>query len=118
MALAVLVLVGVLPAWGSLPDESTQPPAAVIVSPSTDEPRQELIKSPVPSRGQLLYENHCMACHESIVHIRTRQQVQSLSELQAQVRRWAEYLQLHWGKQEVEDVVDYLDHQYYQFASR
>jgi mono/diheme cytochrome c family protein len=117
MALAVLVLGGVLPAWGSLPDESIQP-AAAIVSPSTDEPRQRPIKSSVPSRGQLLYENHCMACHESIVHIRTQQQVQSLPELQAQVGRWAEYLQLRWSKEEVEDVVDYLDRQYYQFASR
>jgi len=38
--------------------------------------------------------------------------------LRAQVLRWTAYMQLRWGKEEVEDVVDYLGRQYYKFESR
>jgi mono/diheme cytochrome c family protein len=114
---ALVAMGGVFPAWGSPRAEPAQP-AEEIQTPSMEEPRQQAIEPPVPSRGQLLYENHCMACHESVVHIRTQQQVQSLSALRAQVLRWTAYMQLRWGKEEVEDVVDYLGRQYYKFESR
>lgn len=117
MVIAVLVLSGVLPAWASLPAEPTLP-ATAIEPPLLDEPDQKAIEPPAPSRGQLLYENHCMVCHESVVHIRSRQQVRSLPALQAQVRRWAAYMQLRWGKEEVEEVAGHLDRQYYKFESR
>jgi hypothetical protein len=89
-----------------------------IEPPSANEPRQEPVKPPLPSRGQLLYENHCMVCHASIVHIRTRQQATSLSALRAQVVRWAASMQLHWSTEDIEDVVGHLDRQYYRFDSR
>lgn len=114
---ALFVLGGVFPAWGSLPDEPTQP-AGEIESPSLEGARQKAVKPPVPSRGQLLYENHCMACHKSMVHIRAQQQARSLPALRAQVVRWAAYMQLRWGKEEVEDVVNHLNHLYYRFESR
>jgi hypothetical protein len=31
---------------------------------------------------------------------------------------WAEHLKLHWGREEVDDVVNYLDTQYYKFGTR
>jgi hypothetical protein len=69
-------------------------------------------------RGQLLYENHCMACHESVVHIRSRQGARSLSELQAKVDHWARYMKLPWSTEEVVDVTRFLDSRYYRFESR
>jgi hypothetical protein len=66
----------------------------------------------------MLYENHCMICHESLVHVRSQQQVRSQPQLRAKVLHWADYLQLHWGGEEVEEVVRYLDRQYYQFERR
>jgi hypothetical protein len=114
---ALLSLGYVVTAWGSPRAELTQP-AGATEAPSMAEPGQQAIKPPVPSRGQLLYENHCMACHESVVHIRTRQQARSLSALRAQVLRWTAYMQLRWGKEEVEDVVAHLNSQYYKFESR
>jgi hypothetical protein len=84
-------------------------------APLMDESRQKPVMPPLPPRGQLLYENHCMACHESIVHIRLRQQALSLPKLRARVLHWATYLQLRWGKEEIEDVVGYLNRQYYKF---
>lgn len=106
-----------LQAWAS-PRTETVPATQEIVSPTLNEPRQKPIMPPVPPRGQLLYENHCMSCHESVVHIRTRQQAKSLPELQARVIHWAAYLRLRWGTQEVEDVVRHLNNQYYKFESR
>ena len=105
------------PAWAS-PRTEAMPPAQEVASPSLNEPRQKPIMPPVPPRGQLLYENHCMSCHESVVHIRTQQQAKSLPELHARVLNWAAYLKLRWGTQEVEDVVRHLNNQYYKFESR
>lgn len=113
----LLVLGGVFPAWG-VPRAEPAPPAAEIETPSLDQPGQKAVKPPVPSRGQLLYENHCMACHESVVHIRTRQQARSLPALRAQVQHWVTYMQLRWGKEEIEEVVGHLNSQYYKFESR
>ena len=115
MVFAALLVVGsVFPAWGSLPAEPTQP-AGETEPPSLDGSRQKAVTPPVPSRGQLLYENHCMSCHKSVVHIRTRQQARSLPAVRAQVLNWAAYMQLCWDKEEIEDVVGYLNRQYYQF---
>jgi hypothetical protein len=64
-------------------------------------------------RGQLLYENHCMGCHESVVHVRERRHTKTLPELRAEINRWAKELKLGWGSEEVGDVLDYLNARYY-----
>ena len=68
-----------------------------------------------PTRGQLLYENHCMGCHESVVYIRTRRLIKSLPELRAETGRWATYTNLPWGKEELEDVVEFLNSRFYKY---
>lgn len=70
---------------------------------------------PAPSRGQLLYDNHCVTCHESMVHIRNRQQVKSMQELRNQVARWAAYAKLRWDKDEIEEVARFLNTRFYKF---
>jgi hypothetical protein len=104
----------ILPAWAS-PRPQPVLPAPEMKAPLMDESRQKPVMPPLPPRGQLLYENHCISCHESIVHVRLRQQAMSLPELRARVLHWATYLQLRWGKEEIEDVVGYLNRQYYKF---
>lgn len=66
-----------------------------------------------PERGQLLYENHCMGCHESLIHVRERRHAKTLDELRDQIDRWAKELNLGWGSEEVGDVLDYLNASYY-----
>jgi hypothetical protein len=118
MVYAALLSLGfVLPALAS-PRTQPVPPAQEMETSPMKEPRQTPVMPPVPPRGQLLYENHCMSCHESVVHIRTRQHAKSLSELQARVQHWAAYLQLRWSKEDVEVVVTHLNRQYYKFESR
>ncbi len=65
------------------------------------------------TRGQLLYENHCQGCHESVVHIRERRLAKSLPDLRAQVARWAAYQNLHWAPEEIEEVVRHLNARHY-----
>lgn len=66
-------------------------------------------------RGKLLYENHCLDCHERTVHLRDNHKVKSLDDLRAQVIRWAQNQKLAWGVTEVSDVVDYLNERYYHY---
>jgi len=69
-------------------------------------------------RGQLLYENHCMSCHESVVHIRENRRAGALGEIYWQTTRWAVTQQLEWRYEEVRDVAQYLNNQFYKFDER
>jgi len=67
----------------------------------------------IGSRGQLLYEDHCQACHTSVVHVRETHKAQTLKDLEYWVTHWSDELKLPWGADEVRDVVDYLNVRYY-----
>lgn len=65
------------------------------------------------SRGQLLYENHCTACHTSSVNSRNPRKAHNMSDLSLWVEKWAKVQNLTWSKDELSDVVDYLNQEYY-----
>ena len=67
------------------------------------------------SRGQLLYENHCLKCHESQVHIRANRKSKSIDDVQSWVSKWQAEEKLDWGKSEITDVTSYLVDRFYQF---
>ena len=67
------------------------------------------------SRGQMLYENHCTSCHESMVYIRAKRKASSYKDLGKWVSQRADWLNLHWGDLEKQDVLQYLNERYYQF---
>lgn len=118
MMYATLLLLGcVLPAWAT-PGTLPAPPVQERGTSPQIEQRQKAVIPPVPQRGQMLYENHCTSCHESVVHVRTRKYTKSLPELQARVLHWSVYLKLRWGKEEVEDVVNHLNRRFYKFEPR
>jgi len=95
------------------------PPPTVSPEPETQPvATRERVEPVALPRGQLLYENHCLSCHESMVHIRSKQTARSLPDLHAKVRQWADYLHLPWGNEEVADVTRFLDSRYYRFESR
>lgn len=77
--------------------------------------KNELIR-PEPSYGQLLYENHCLGCHESQLHIRSNTRVKSLSQLTDFVRIRADSLALKWDEEEITAVTLFLNQSYYQFS--
>lgn len=79
-------------------------PAAVSAAPAADF-----------NRGRLLYENHCIGCHESVLHIRERRIVTSRPALVARVEHYAKLQRLRWDSDDINDVVLYLDRRFYKF---
>jgi mono/diheme cytochrome c family protein len=75
-------------------------------------------QSPAPaSRGELLYRNHCIACHSTSVHWRDKRLVTDFGSLIAQVKRWEQNTGLGWSSEEILDVVQYLNTTIYRFAN-
>ena len=68
-----------------------------------------------PLRGMELYSNHCTVCHTSQAHIRENRKGKSLVEVEAWIRRWANELQLNWGDEEVQAVLQHLNTHYYKY---
>ena len=68
-----------------------------------------------PTRGELLYTKHCVACHNARVHWRDQRLVTDWKSLRAQVRRWQGMQELRWNDADVEEVARYLNTYYYDF---
>jgi mono/diheme cytochrome c family protein len=76
-------------------------------------PSQVVAEEPF-DRGQALYENHCMSCHESWAHSRAGRHVRTISELRARTAAWSVHSHLDWSAEEIDDVTDYLNRTFYQ----
>ena len=70
---------------------------------------------PDPARGELLYTNHCGACHNSYVHWRDKRLARNWKLLLAEVRRWQNYSGLGWSNDDVMAVASYLNTLYYHY---
>jgi len=66
-------------------------------------------------RGRALYENHCVVCHTSKVHRRVPTLPLGTDDLRYIVTLWASQQGLRWSRDEIEDVVHYLDRAHYRF---
>jgi mono/diheme cytochrome c family protein len=65
------------------------------------------------SRGQMLYGNHCIACHTTQMHWRDRKLVTDWPSLKLQVRRWQAAAQLNWSEDDIDDVSRFLNDTFY-----
>jgi mono/diheme cytochrome c family protein len=70
---------------------------------------------PAPSDGALLYQTHCIGCHDKQIHWRDNRLAKDWRSLAAQVRRWQTNTGLQWTEQEIDDVVRYLNQTIYKF---
>jgi mono/diheme cytochrome c family protein len=66
-------------------------------------------------RGKLLHEQSCTKCHDTAVYSRPDKRITSLGALQGQVRRCTRPAGAEWDKQDIADVVEYLNRNYYHF---
>ena len=66
------------------------------------------------ARGELLYDTHCIACHNAQVHWRGRKLVTDWASLRDQVRRWQDIQRLGWREDDIILVARYLNERYYQ----
>jgi mono/diheme cytochrome c family protein len=71
--------------------------------------------TPVPSRGELLYTTHCIACHTSEMHWRSNRRAHDWDSLKAQVRLWQGNSGLRWDEADISEVAGYLNDTIYQY---
>lgn len=72
---------------------------------------------PAPSRGEMLYNLHCIACHSSQMHWRDQRVAKDWPGLVAQVRRWQENAGLGWDDADVVDTARYLNRLHYRYPA-
>jgi mono/diheme cytochrome c family protein len=65
------------------------------------------------SRGQLLYETHCIACHTTQMHWRANRIATDWTRLKALVWRWQAEQQLRWSDADVDEVARHLNERFY-----
>ena len=66
-----------------------------------------------PSRGELLYGTHCIACHNSQMHWRDKRLASDWPKLLAQVRHWQGVASLGWSDDDILDVARHLNERIY-----
>jgi mono/diheme cytochrome c family protein len=69
----------------------------------------------LPSRGELLYTTHCVACHTTQMHWRADRQAVDWDSLKLQVRRWQGNAGLQWGEADITEVSRYLNEAIYRY---
>ena len=75
-----------------------------------------LAAPPAPTRGELLYTTHCIACHNSQMHWRDKRLATDWASLQAQVRRWQGVAKLGWNEDDILEVTRHLNERIYRYA--
>lgn len=113
-SVAALLLLLALPAWPAKLVEAPPPPPMPEGLPDEYETQPAAAETMKP--GQVLYENHCTSCHESVARVSLRRTLSSLPELREQVGRRADEARLQWSGEEVEAVVRYLNGRHYRFT--
>lgn len=73
------------------------------------------LPQPPPTRGKLLYETHCIACHDSQIHWVDNRVATDWASLKAQVRRWQERAHLQWSEADIVAVARYLNDTIYRY---
>ena len=68
-----------------------------------------------PTRGELLYSTHCVACHNTKIHWRDNNISTDWISLQAEVRRWQKLSALNWDDDDIEVVSRYLNDIHYHY---
>lgn len=70
-----------------------------------------------PSRGGLLYDTHCIACHRVQVHWRDQRLVNDWDSLLGQVRHWQARALLEWSDADIQEVARYLNRAVYRLPT-
>lgn len=68
------------------------------------------------SRGELLYDANCIACHNEKMHWRDGRQAKDWDGLERQVRRWQQAASLGWRDEDIVEVARYLNERFYGFT--
>ena len=67
------------------------------------------------TRGELLYNTHCAACHTTQMHWRNDRKALDWESLRFQVRRWQGNAGLVWNDADITEVSRYLNDTIYKY---
>ena len=67
-----------------------------------------------PANGERLHES-CLQCHGTSAYLPPKRKVTSLSGLRKETARWADYYNPKFTKSEIEDLVAFLNRDFYKF---
>ena len=70
---------------------------------------------PDAARGRVLYEQRCGACHTPGIHARSEKLPMTRDELRMLVDTFRRQGGIAWTRDEIEDVVEYLNRTRYRF---
>jgi len=68
-----------------------------------------------PGNGEQLHASKCQGCHDNSVYTRANRFIKNRDALHDQVNRCHKQVRADWTAQQINDVVNYLDNQYYKF---
>jgi hypothetical protein len=109
--LALLALLLLTAAGGSL----SAPAPGLGATPDAASPASRPRLQREPTRGALLYETHCVACHDSQRHWRDQRLARDWPGLLAQVREWQARASLYWSDADIVEVARHLNDTIYRF---
>ena len=72
----------------------------------------------IETRGQLLYEAHCVACHTMQMHWRDGRLAYDWDSLKAQVRFWQNNVELRWTDDDISAVARHLNDTVYRYPQQ
>ncbi len=67
-----------------------------------------------PVRGDQLHQD-CLGCHGTELYVPPRAKVKTLAALKKETERWNDRMNPKFSKQEVDDLVAYLNRDFYKF---
>jgi mono/diheme cytochrome c family protein len=73
--------------------------------------------NPAPTRGQLLYDTHCIACHNAQIHWRDQRLASDWASLREQVRQWQARARLAWPEADIVEVTRHLNDTIYRLPT-
>lgn len=68
-----------------------------------------------PAKGKVIHDQQCVACHDSSVYTRPNRMVKSVEGLIGRVNFCNRQLNKKLTDDQVNDIINYLDKQYYHF---
>jgi cytochrome c5 len=78
---------------------------------------QAQVQSVPATRGALLYQNHCSACHSEQMHWRDKRSAHDWNSLRGQVQHWQGQARLGWSAQDIDAVTRYLNDTIYRYPA-
>lgn len=68
---------------------------------------------PPMSRGEMLYRNFCIECHNQQIHWRDARIAKDLNGIEREVKRWQSAIGAGWNNEDINEVSRYLNRTYY-----